>query len=108
MSATKEYYHDEIEEGQRSSALQLRWECRYSETDLPDRHNRWARKCFYKDLHIAWVSRVEHMGTVLFRASTYFPTSGNDMPLFITNYKSFKEAKEGIEYQWVKFTEIIK
>ena len=28
-------------------AADLRWECRYSHDDQPDKMGRWARKCFF-------------------------------------------------------------
>lgn len=39
--------------GSNVLAEELRWECRYSHDDQPDKMGRWARKCFFKDRHIA-------------------------------------------------------
>jgi len=84
----------------------LSWESIYSETELPDRHGRWARKCIFKDRNIGRVSRVEHNGIIVFRASVNFPCNGNDLPWLFANFESFKAAKEYVEYYWSEFIKI--
>jgi len=38
---------------EQNEQAELRWKCRYSHDDEPDKYGRWARKCFFKDRHIA-------------------------------------------------------
>lgn len=84
-------------------AADLRWECRYSHDDQPDKMGRWARKCFFKDHHIAWVNRLEFNGTIRFCVNTQFPVNGNDMPHFCSHFETFKEAKECVDFFWRRF-----
>ena len=90
------------------SVDELSWVCRYSKTDEPDKLGRWARQCFFKDLHIAWVRRDEFKGIVTFKVITQFPVNGNDMPHYIAPFETFKGAKECVEFFWNQFRELCK
>lgn len=84
----------------------MRWECRYSKDEEPDKMGRWARKCFYKSLHIAWVNRLQIKDMIRFSVNTQFPVNGNDMPQYCGHFETFKEAKECVEYCWEKFISV--
>jgi len=43
---------------------------RYSNTDLPDDMGRWARIAIYKNIRIAWISRLENKGKIIFSAQS--------------------------------------
>lgn len=81
----------------------LQWHSRYSDTDEPDKMNRWARILYFKNLQIGWVKRVEANKVIIFSAQTYFPVSGNDYPLGLRVFATIQEAKDYIENEWYKF-----
>lgn len=81
----------------------ISYESRYSHTDKPDKHGRWARKCFYKKLHIAWINRVEVEDKIRYSITTHFPVSSNDMPCYLGNEITFDDAKEKINKLWSEF-----
>jgi hypothetical protein len=81
----------------------LVWHSRYSDTDEPDKLNRWARILYFKNLQIGWVKRVEANKAVIFSAQTYFPVGGNDYPLGLRVFGTLQEAKDYIENEWYKF-----
>jgi hypothetical protein len=76
---------------------------RYSDNDLPDSFGRWARIGKFKNITIAWISRVEFGENIVFLASCYFPTLPNDTANETKNFKTLEEAKEFIENRWEWF-----
>lgn len=84
----------------------ITYEPRYSFTDEPDDMGRWARKAIYRELHIAWISRLESNGVVKFCVNTYFPLTKNDYPSKVEMCDTFEDAKIAIEILWTQFLRI--
>jgi hypothetical protein len=80
---------------------------RYSETDLPDNLGRWARLAVYKNIRIAWISRIENKGKVVFSVSCHFPTMQNDTANEHKVFYSIDEAKEFVNERWSWFLKSI-
>jgi len=57
------------------------WENRYSDTNEPDKHGRWARDLICCGLRFGSVTRCTNEGKVWFTARTYFPTNDGNSPL---------------------------
>lgn len=81
---------------------------RYSNTDLPDNMGRWARLVEYKNIRIAWISRIESHGKVMFLARCYFPTMRNDTANENKVCKSLDDAKEFVSERWEWFLNEVK
>jgi hypothetical protein len=88
--------------------MEIKYIPRYSYTDLPDEQGRWARKCMYKDLHLAWINRLEVKNTVKFLVTTYFPCGSQDIPTKNKVADSFDDAMTFIETEWEKFLKIVR
>lgn len=73
---------------------------RYSDTDLPDDMGRWARLAVYKNIRIAWISRIENKGKVIFSISCNFPTMQNDTANEHKVFMTLQEAKEFVSERW--------
>ena len=80
---------------------------RYSETDLPDNLGRWARLAVYKNIRIAWISRIENKGKVIFSVSCHFPTMQNDTANEHKICYSINESKEFVNERWNWFLNVI-
>ena len=76
---------------------------RYSDTDLPDDMGRWARTAIYKNIRIAWISRLEVKGKVVFSVSCHFPTMENDTANENKVCFSIDEAKHFVKERWEWF-----
>jgi len=76
---------------------------RYSDTDLPDDMGRWARTAIYKNIRIAWISRLEVKGKVVFSVSCHFPTMENDTANENKVCFSLDEAKHFVKERWEWF-----
>jgi len=76
---------------------------RYSSKDEPDKHGRWARQVHFKDLRIAWITRLEYKDEIKFPVTTYFPSNGNDMPTKHKICDNYDEAKKYVEALWDEF-----
>ena len=76
---------------------------RYSDTDLPDNMGRWARTAIYKNIRIAWISRLEVKGKVVFSVSCHFPTMQNDTANENKVCFSLDEAKNFVKERWEWF-----
>jgi len=76
---------------------------RYSNTDLPDDMGRWARIAIFKNIRIAWISRLENKGKVIFSVSCHFPTMQNDTANEYKICHSLDEAKEFVNERWSWF-----
>lgn len=90
--------------------IDIRWESRYSETDQPDKHGRWARIAHAGKFEnskwletkkidrfmIAWVKKVYNTTDLKPRyiINYHFPSHGE----FI--FSSFEEAKKEVEKQF--------
>ena len=84
------------------------WVSRYSETDEPDKHGRWARLCYYNGLMIAWIERHELMfGNYIYTVTDYFPSIKNDNPCFVGQHKNFDYAKSDVEKRFVNFLKTV-
>ena len=81
---------------------------RYSDTDLPDDMGRWAINAVYKNIRIAWISRIEVRGEVIFSVSCYFPTLQNDTANEYKTCFSLDEAKEFVKERWEWFLYTVK
>ena len=88
--------------------MDLIWRNRYSDSNLPDKHGRWSRLCFYNGLLIAWISMVESIyHGKYYCVKDFFPSTGNDIPQFSGVEKDFEIAKKGVEERFNKFIEKI-
>lgn len=76
---------------------------RYSDNDLPDHMGRWARTAVYKNIRIAWISRLEVESKVVFSVSCHFPTMQNDTANEHEICKTFEEAKDFVKERWEWF-----
>jgi hypothetical protein len=98
----EKYFFEEV-----SSDL-ITYQSRYSDTDEPDDMGRWARKAYYRGVCIAWISRLEINGKIIFSVNTHFPLTGSDIPNKHDIANSFEEAKLSVENLWGQFIEICK
>lgn len=73
---------------------------RYSDTDLPDDMGRWARLAVYRNIRIAWISRIGNKGRDIFRVTCHFPTMQNDTANEHKIFYSLEEAKEFVSERW--------
>ena len=74
------------------------WRSRYSDTDLPDKHGRWARLCFYNGLLIAWITTADSIyHGKYFMVRDFFPSTGNDISQYSGVENDFEAAKIGVE-----------
>ena len=80
---------------------------RYSDTNLPDDMGRWARTAVYKNIRIAWISRIEVKGKVVFSVSCHFPTMQNDIANENKVCNSLDEAKDFVKDRWEWFLNAI-
>ena len=55
---------------------------RYSETNLPDKHGRWARVVYANGLQIAWISKVWIETKFFYSVHDYFPSIHSDNPCY--------------------------
>ena len=55
---------------------------RYSETNFPDKHGRWARVVYANNLQIAWISKVWIETKFFYSVHDYFPSIHNDSPCY--------------------------
>ena len=76
---------------------------RYSNTDLPDDMGRWARIAIYKNIRLAWISRLESKGKIIFSVSCHFPTMQNDIANEHKLCYSLDEAKDFVKERWEWF-----
>ncbi len=93
----------------------LIWTSRYSETDEPDKHGRWARVAYLGSnkilghRQVAWINRVQfkdhkQKDTVIFSIQGYFP---HNTGTYVDKAETFIEAKKKVEREWNKFIRTI-
>jgi hypothetical protein len=80
---------------------------RYSDTDLPDKMGRWARIAVYKNIRIAWISRIEYEDKMIFSVTLHFPTMQNDTANESIVCESLLKAKEVTEERWNWFLKTV-
>ena len=88
--------------------MDLIWRARYSDSDLPDKHGRWSRLCFYNGLLISWISRINNGNRTMYTVRDFFPTTGNDMPEYSGLENDFETAKKGVEKRFNNFKNKLK
>ena len=76
---------------------------RYSQTNLPDDMGRWARTAVYKKIRIAWISRIDIKGKIVFTVACHFPTMQNDTANEHKVCNSLDEAKAFVKERWEWF-----
>ena len=77
---------------------------RYSETNLPDKHGRWARIVYSNNLQIAWISKVWIETKFFYSVTDYFPSVQNDSPCYsVVIDKSLEEVIEDVKLRFNKF-----
>lgn len=81
---------------------------RYSDNEFPDNMGRWARLAIYKNIRIAWISRIETKDKVMFSVSCHFPTVQNDTANEHKAFDSLEDAKYFINERWNWFANKIK
>ena len=101
-------FHIMIEEALTLIPSDLRWVNRYSQTDEPDKHGRWARMMVLNDITHAWVKRIEHEGVIMFSAILKFPTLQNDTIHDMFMDKDFNVVKDWCEAELAKYIKQIK
>jgi hypothetical protein len=101
-------FHITIEEALTLIPKDLRWVTRYSQTDEPDKHGRWARMMVLNDITHAWVSRIVSNNEVVYSASLKFPTLQNDTIHDHFFDKDFTVVKEWCEAELAKYIKTIK
>lgn len=87
--------------------MKIEYYNRYSQTDEPDNLGRWARLAVYKNVRIAWISRVIVKEKTTFIVSLHFPTMQNDTANEHKTFASLKNSKQFIEKKWNWFIENI-
>lgn len=80
---------------------------RYSTTDLPDNMGRWARTATYRNIRIAWISRVQTKDKIVFCASCHFPTMQNDTANESKVFETFEQAKDFVNERWKWFLDAV-
>lgn len=80
---------------------------RYSDTNEPDKHGRWARMAIYKDVRIADIVRYETREGIRYVVKCNFPTANSDYPFDIETFEEFSDAKEYLKEAWNKFSKYI-
>jgi hypothetical protein len=80
---------------------------RYSSTELPDDMGRWARIAKYKNIRIAWISRLEIKDKVVFTVSCHFPTMQNDTANEHKVCYNIDEAKDFVKERWEWFLNVV-
>ena len=86
--------------------MEFTWINRYSDRDLPDKHGRWARLCFFNSILIAWISRINNENKIMYYVRDFFPSSGNDMPEYSDIENNFEIAKKSVEKRFDRFAHI--
>lgn len=81
----------------------IEYQNRYSQTDEPDKQGRWARTATYRNIRIAWISRVQTKDKIVFCASCHFPTMQNDTANESKVFFSLEDAKEFVSERWNSF-----
>ena len=81
----------------------IEYQNRYSQTDEPDEQGRWARTATYRNIRIAWISRVQTKDKIVFCASCHFPTMQNDTAKESKVFFSLEDAKEFVSERWNSF-----
>ena len=77
---------------------------RYSETNMPDKHGRWARIVYANNLQIAWISKVWIETKFFYSVTDYFPSVQNDSPCYsVVIDKSLEEVIEDVKLRFNKF-----
>lgn len=77
---------------------------RYSETNLPDKHGRWARVVYANDLQIAWISKVWIETKFFYSVKDYFPSIHNDNPCYsVVIDEKLEEVVEQVKNRFNNF-----
>ena len=89
----------------------IEWINRYSDTDDPDKQNRWARIAYYHEkeqvldsykYRLGWVNMINYNGITKYELSLYFPVS-NHHNGYIKMFDSYKECQEELEKLFKEF-----
>jgi hypothetical protein len=81
----------------------IKYQKRYSFNNEYDHMGRWARIAYFRNIHIAWINRLENKGKTLFSVSLHFPTMQNDTANDHKVCYSLEEAKEFVKERWEWF-----
>ena len=60
---------------------------RYSETDEPDKHGRWARLYYYNGVLVSWVSKIKRGSEFVFQTTDFFPSQDGESPCYVGTLK---------------------
>ena len=80
---------------------------RYSDTDEPDKHGRWAREVYCNGFRIGWICLIRGNVGHMYSANCHFPTNGNDSPTEGEVFLSPEGAKAFIAERWEYFLSVI-
>ena len=77
---------------------------RYSDSNLPDKHGRWARIVYANNFQIAWISKVWIETKFFYSVNDYFPTLHTDSPCYsIVIDKELEEVIEDVKKRFNAF-----
>lgn len=82
---------------------ELEWHNKYSDTDEPDRYDRWARICYFKGFKIGKISKIAYRYPAEFTLLTFFPAVKGSKPYHLSTRDNFQAAKEALEFYWERF-----
>lgn len=68
---------------------------------------RWARTAVYKKIRIAWISRIDIKGKIVFTVACHFPTMQNDTANEHKVCNSLDEAKDFVKERWEWFLQAV-
>ena len=77
---------------------------RYSDSNLPDKHGRWARIVYANNFQIAWISKVWVENKFFYSVKDYFPSLHTDMPCYsIVIDKDLEEVIQEVNSRFAYF-----
>lgn len=86
------------------------WAVRYSDTDVPDKHGRWSRLCYYKGKLICLVSKVVRIDLpTYYKVSDFFPSIQLHNPCYsgVELDKDFETIKKEVEQRFTEFLQVV-
>lgn len=77
---------------------------RYSDTNQPDKHGRWARIVYANNFQIAWISKVWIENKFFYSVNDYFPSAFTDSPcISIVVDKDLEEVIQDVKTRFAYF-----
>ena len=77
---------------------------RYSDSNQPDKHGRWARIVYANNFQIAWISKVWIETKFFYSVNDYFPSQHSDNPCYsIVIDKDLEEVVQEVKNRFAYF-----